>query len=331
MVDAISPICHIPGASYLSLPFCRSAELGRSSVKFEDLVNVQDNVAELQTLTLYGKELPAHIRKTELAVRILRPVVRYSDLPSHDELLDELSKFIRDLEEVADALVTFNVKVGRLVDEALLSSRWVLQTLNKLKKRQIWTWLNTFFSSDEDAVRREYLRHCEFLQNHLAKRIEQADNLRNSLRRMESRFDTMGKIIARDDAGIKIDREELLSQLFTRLGGNRESRERLEEQLQLLKQVNSYRIYALAHVMGIMAKMQSMAASLKDLKERVLTPTAAENRRSPPLEIQLYAVQKGAERLQRLVIEGTENGNNQRQIEMAPGEQVRAVSLTLSK
>lgn len=48
-------------------------------------------------------------------------------------------------------------------------------------------------------------------------------------------------VTMRDGLSVKGSRDELLSQLWTRLGGNRSSKKKYDEQLWLLKQVVTYR------------------------------------------------------------------------------------------
>jgi hypothetical protein len=82
---SMSPICRIPGASLLNLPFCPvySAD-GRHgpppSVEFDQLMAVQSKFEEVLEESAGSVSLPLDMKRGEASIRDLRQLVRYSQL-----------------------------------------------------------------------------------------------------------------------------------------------------------------------------------------------------------------------------------------------------------
>lgn len=85
---SLSPICRIPGASLLELPFCTfegtSSKDGRPppDVEFEQLMTVQSQFEEVLKESAGGVSLPLDMKRGEASIRDLRQLVKYSGLHS---------------------------------------------------------------------------------------------------------------------------------------------------------------------------------------------------------------------------------------------------------
>jgi hypothetical protein len=84
---SLSPICRIPGASLLNLPFCPVYRVDTSngpppSVEFEQLMTVQSKFEEVLEESAGGVSLPLDMKRGEASIRDLRQLVRYSQLHS---------------------------------------------------------------------------------------------------------------------------------------------------------------------------------------------------------------------------------------------------------
>jgi len=97
-------------------------------------------------------------------------------------------------------------------------------------------------------------------------------------------------------------KEEILQELWTMVGGNRGKLNKMDRQLDLLKQVGVYRKNAYAHVSGTIIRLQAMGAGLEDLRERVASPALLRGVEIP-LSVHMENIQKGVERLE----EGRQN------------------------
>jgi hypothetical protein len=83
----MSPICLIPGASFLNLPFCPGATFGdnngpQPSVEFNELMAMQSRFEEVLEETARNVGLPMELKRGEGSLRDLRQLVRYSNIHS---------------------------------------------------------------------------------------------------------------------------------------------------------------------------------------------------------------------------------------------------------
>lgn len=84
---SLSPICRIPGATFLNLPFCPIHRVdtkngGPPAVQFDDLITVQSKFEEVLEESAGGVSLPLDMKRGEASIRDLRQLVRYSQLHS---------------------------------------------------------------------------------------------------------------------------------------------------------------------------------------------------------------------------------------------------------
>jgi hypothetical protein len=85
--SSLSPICHVPGASLLGLPFCAITNVDSQygpppKVEFEELMTVQAKFEEVLETSAGGVSLPLDMKRGEASIRDLRQLVRYSQLHS---------------------------------------------------------------------------------------------------------------------------------------------------------------------------------------------------------------------------------------------------------
>lgn len=85
---SLSPICRVPGVSYLDLPFCAVYNVDTSNgappppVEFDSLITMQDHFGQVMEESAGRVSLPMDMKRSESSIRDLRQLVRYSDLSS---------------------------------------------------------------------------------------------------------------------------------------------------------------------------------------------------------------------------------------------------------
>jgi hypothetical protein len=84
---SLSPICRVPGASLLNLPFCPVHRVDTTHgspppVEFDQLMTVQAQFEEVLEESASGVSLPMDMKRGEASIRDLRQLVRYSQLHS---------------------------------------------------------------------------------------------------------------------------------------------------------------------------------------------------------------------------------------------------------
>lgn len=84
---SLSPICRMPGVSYLELPFCPAYKVDSSNgppptVEFDKLMSMQAQFEEVLEESAGSVSLPMDMKRGEASIRDLRQLVRYSQLSS---------------------------------------------------------------------------------------------------------------------------------------------------------------------------------------------------------------------------------------------------------
>lgn len=306
LARSMAPICYLPGISYLHLPFC-PASPSSSLVEFDQLMNIQSTFEDVLSSSAGGASLPLDMKRGEASIRDLKHVVQFSSLPSRNELVFEFTGFIETARQASGDLTRFNSRIGRAVDNVLNTNRWTLQVIDGVAEWEAGRGavgrlmdLTPFHKSfvSEELVLEQYLKHTSAIEEQIAELIVEAQALLGILQNLDDRLDVIHGITTRDGVNIKGDRDELLAQLWTWLGGNRSSLKKQGEQLTLLQQVGIYRKTAWEHVSGTVLKLQSIAAGLEDLRERVAAPEVLGRRTDVPLRLHVEHIQQGVERLE---------------------------------
>lgn len=304
-VGAISP-CSVP--IFNLLPFCNQDTQAVGRPEFDQLVTVQSAFEDVLVSTAAGSTLPLDMKRSEASIRDLKSIVLYSTLPSRNELVFEFTCFVDTARQASGDLTRFNSRIGRAVDHIISTNRHTLQVLDGFAliegskgalDRFMQSYLPLLWGRDltERDLLTQYLRHTGAVEEQIQQLIIEAQALLAILQNLDDRLDVIHDIVTRDGIHLKGDRDELFAQLWTKLGGNRGTMAKLDEQLKLLKEVSTYRKHAWAHVSATILKLQSIAAGLEDLRERVGMPDLLGD--DVPLRQHIETIQLGVERLER--------------------------------
>ncbi|OJD35349.1 uncharacterized protein BKCO1_1700089 [Diplodia corticola] len=312
--SALTPVCAVPGVSLLNLPFCnypqRPDPASAAAVEFDELVKAQQAFEEIISDASRYDGLPADMKRGETAIRDLRSVVRYSKLPSKSELDMEFHNFIQKAGTASWDLTRFNSRIGSAVDRMLSTNRWTLRVIDDIKNtedgrgsvdRFIWDqllWVLSPHRSPRERLVAQYLSHTQKVEDEITALINQADALLGILDSLESHLGAIHDISVRDDVSLQGKREELFLDLWTKLGGNRSNVKKLDQQIQLLKNVNLYRRTAVSHVSSTMVKLRAIAVSLEDMRERAAVPDLVGVDGDVPIILHIENIQRGLDRLE---------------------------------
>jgi hypothetical protein len=294
--------CTIPVVSTL-LPFCGSSNLQYiKPVEFEKLVDVQAQFEDILDSAVQGSLLPVDMKRSEAAVRDLKHVVKYSHLPSREGLLFEFQNFIDLARTTSDDLTKFNSRIGRAVDQIISVNKHTLHVIDGFKETDAsrGSIARYFFSSigltDQDLLN-QYLKHTSQVEDQIMALIAEAEALKRLLNILDDHLDAIQDIVTRDGVNLQSSKDQLLSELWGKLGGHRNEVAKKDEQLRLLNSVNIYRRQAWAHVTTTIVKLQAIEAGLVDLRERVAGPEIL-GLEMVPLEQHISMIQMGVERLE---------------------------------
>ncbi|TDZ66102.1 hypothetical protein CTRI78_v003271 [Colletotrichum trifolii] len=319
---SLSPLCRIPGASYLDLPFCPafgpaagggSKDGEPSNVEFDDLMNVQSQFEQVLERSADGVSLPMEMKRSESSIRDLRTMVRYSELPQRDELVYEFNEYIDTARLTAADLQKFNVHVGSAVDSVISINRWTSRYLDTLSAPENvdvslvsrWTgWLFYPFTPSvapfsERALLDKYIEHTAMVSDRIASLIVEAQGVLLLLSKAEENLNQIYEVVTRSSNSVKSRRDEVLWDLWTLVGANNRRLHNLNAQLSLLRQVDRQRSSAVAQVSALIVDLEKIQAGLGDLRDRVSAPELV--RDAPlaiPLTVHIETIDLGVERLQ---------------------------------
>jgi len=143
----------------------------------------------------------------------------------------------------------------------------------------------------------------EVLSSSIQRLIMDAQVNLSNLDKLEARLGTLHELVAREDNSLSSARCDLLSELWTKLGGNKRILGGYDYHLSLLKNLSTYRAHALVHVVAALTALQSLSDDMEDLRERVTAPEILG--RQIPAEVHMKSIKRGLDRL----AEGRLNAN----------------------
>ncbi|KAH7156395.1 hypothetical protein EDB81DRAFT_389122 [Dactylonectria macrodidyma] len=324
---SLSPLCRLPGASFLNIPFCPSRDTiitdpsGQppAPVEFDDLMTVQAQFEQVLEKSADGVSLPFEMKRSETAIRDLRSLVRHSDLQARDELLLEFDGYVDTARSTASDLQKFNTHVGSAVDAVISINRWTSRYIDTLAPESPdnlsppstalvgWTsWLFHPFQPTADHMFNErvlldkYIEHTALVSERIAALILEAQAILRLLTKAEDHLALIYDITSRSSADTAQRRESVLWTLWTLVGANTARLNSLAQQLALLRQVDVQRSSAVAQVSALILELEAIQAGLGDLRDRVAQPALLQDTTGPaiPLTVHIETIDRGVERLE---------------------------------
>ncbi|KAF1851327.1 uncharacterized protein K460DRAFT_362073 [Cucurbitaria berberidis CBS 394.84] len=304
----LAPVCLIPGSSYI-IPSCTTTIYDNQLANFEELINVQTRFEDILDASKDSSTLPSTIKNSELAIRDLRTLVKYSKLPSRHELENEFEYFVQTAAEASQDLSRYNSRIGAAMDRVIATNTWTMAVLQGIEEKEasigavsrVVNAMTGAFVAPPPTLQQkifdQYILHVGKNKEEITRLIETAQALLMVLNNLDGRLGTIYEIATNDDHSITRDQEELLSSLWTKLGGNRKDVKSNNQQLNLLKNISAYRKKAVLHVSETLLKLQEIQAELENLREGVAAPEVLGYRDELPLTYHLDLIEKGVERL----------------------------------
>ncbi|KAF4975864.1 hypothetical protein FZEAL_7405 [Fusarium zealandicum] len=324
---SLSPLCRLPGASLLNLPFCPSLDTivppdTSAPVEFDDLMSVQSQFEHVLEKSADGVSLPFQMKRSETAIRDLRSLVRHSDLQARDELLLEFDGYVDTARQTASDLQKFNTHVGSAVDAVISINRWTSRYIDTLapdaqddsslsSSSPVISWASWLFHPfqptpenvfNERVLLDKYIEHTALVGDRISTLILEAQAVLRLLTKAEDHLALIYDISSRSSADAASRRENVLWNIWTIVGANSHQLSSLSRQLNLLRQVDAQRSSAVAQVSALILELESIQAGLGDLRDRVAEPELLRNGvggvPSIPLSVHIETIDRGVERLE---------------------------------
>ncbi|KAF2091155.1 hypothetical protein K490DRAFT_23481, partial [Saccharata proteae CBS 121410] len=312
--SALSPVCMMPGSSLLMPSICSNKPPPnyRGPVEFDKLISAQSVFEDVLLSTKDTIYLPDDMKNSEAAIRDVREVVRHSTLPSKASLLGEMNNFVEGAKLASSGLIRFNNRIGGAVDDILAINRRTLSRISEIASTQPsnTALLSRLYAAvtvpipdtPRQQLVKQYLTHTEVIESKVSKLILEAHTMLSLLDNLDDNMDQIHSIATRDGLATAEQQEIILGHLFTKLGGNRQTVSKLNRQLELLANVAAYRRNARSHVHSTYLKLQGVAASIEDLRERLAQPQAlgAGEKAEEGVTLHLENIEGALNRLQEL-------------------------------
>jgi hypothetical protein len=304
----LGPVCALPGSSYL-ISACVDIHSSGQQANFEELINIQGQFEDIVDASKDTSTLPSTIKNSELAIRDLRTLVRYSRLPSRKELDNEFEYFVQTANEASVDLSRYNSRIGAAMDRVIATNTWTMNVLQGISEKEasigalsrvVNAVTGAFVAPPPTLQQRifdQYVLHVSKNKEEITRLIETAQALLQVLNNLDDRLGTIFEIATNDDQTITRNQEELLSSLWTKLGGNRGDLKANSKSLNLLENISRYRKKAVMHVSDTLLKLQEIQAELENLREGVAAPEVLGYRDEVPLTFHVDVIEKGVERL----------------------------------
>jgi|ERR1700722_4682802 len=149
--------------------------------------------------------------------------------------------------------------------------------------------------STNELVTKTFTEAMDVLSVAMERLIIEAEISLVNLNQLEEHLSTLHGLVSRENLSISSAKSELLSELWTKLGGNQRALRGYDRHLFLLKNLGVYRQKALVHVVAALQTLQAMSEDMEDLRERVSAPELTGG--SIPVEVHLRSIRSGLERL----------------------------------
>jgi hypothetical protein len=304
---AMTPVCLLPGSSYLFSMCARPLHEGQAD--FEELINVQGHFEGILDASKDTSDLPATIKDSELAIRDLRTLVKHSRLPSRNQLDLEFHNFILTAGEASTELSRYNSRIGAVMDRVIATNTWTMAVLKGIEEEdasigavgRVFNAMTGAFVAPAPTLQQrifdQYVLHVGKNKDEIRNLIQTAQALLLILTNMDERLDTIFSIAVNDDQTITKQHDELLSHLWTKLGGNAASVKANAKQLRLLGDISMYRKRALKHVSETLLKLKEIQSELENLHEGVSAPEVLGWRGGMPITYHMDLIERGVERL----------------------------------
>ncbi|PIL26968.1 hypothetical protein GSI_10106 [Ganoderma sinense ZZ0214-1] len=235
-----------------------------------------------------GITISLDIKHAEIAVRDLVAIVRASDLMKRDLIASALDDFVLDARLAGRALQKLSVKIYSSTDSIIAFNDYALRVLQgahpPATPESAATLARIFRSSTSTLV-----NEITDILVEAAKTVTALDNLEDRLVRIHA--------LSIDDHILTVAAiDNVLSELWTKLGGNGRWLRDLERRARVLKDLDEYRRRAVSHVAVTVQTLVGIEEELNQLT-RKLHRDDGDSSAGLPIEVHIASIDGGVKRL----------------------------------
>lgn len=146
-----------------------------------------------------------------------------------------------------------------------------------------------------DALLRQFGSVMGILGDQAASVLVAARKTATALDALEGRLVAVHTLCLEESVVTRTALDDILSELWTRLGGNRAKVQRLEERRIVLQRVDQYRRSAVGHIAATMHTLTAVEEELSELRDKLSASEIAGTH--VPVEVQIASIARSVERL----------------------------------
>ncbi len=316
--DTLAPVCSFfpalcrssaaPNRFSNMLGKLRKAPLDLGRIDFPGLMDLQSRTLDqLLSHSAAGTQLALGVKHAELAVKDLGIIVKTSNLTSKDVIARNLEEFAQDAKVTGRDLQQLSAKLYGAVDTC------VFTPFPTSKTNTLIYLLRSILAFDEYALRsigkaqasgknatdtatQLFRSSMTVLSAEVARVIIDATSTAARLDTLEEKLYIIRSLCEQEMLLTQTAVGEVLSELWTALGGNRAKLQHLEQQVDVLRNVDWYRALSVSHVASTTATLEAIEAELSELRDKLASPALAGD--TIPLEVHIASIERGARRIQ---------------------------------
>ncbi|CCG82011.1 Putative uncharacterized protein [Taphrina deformans PYCC 5710] len=294
-------LCSIPFARPFlatTVPnFCSAA----SPIDFADLVSLQRDSVEVAKGPVYAGSLPLQLKQAEMATGDLRAVLAQSELSCKDSLDDALASFTVHARDSGRAIQRTVVRVRGMVDAQLAMNEWALASLHRIGEDRSSSVLGAvmpFLGAHETrvSVTETYVRAMDELSGYVRRLIEVNQAAYEGLSALEEDLARIHSVIGLErQFQHESSSEDVLSSLWSLLGGNRKTRAIFRENLRILGDFEKGRVANKEVVAATSVAFSQMMYQIEYMREQIQRPGLVGE--TVPIEVHIRNIELGIESL----------------------------------
>jgi len=267
---------------------------------FRLLKGHSDAIDTLIVDSLGNSELVVKIAKAEMAADDLASAVRFSDLKIRDHLAGLLDEFARSAGITAEELQELHAQIVGTANTIAYINHWALRSIEDAVLKDAASRYSYVSVATDRALERTFEEVMSLQSTELERLVTKALFIKGHLDELQEKLRVMHRIVTHENRDLTIAERELLSTLWSWLGGNVSDKKRFETNFVLLDQLENYHQQARDRVTAAILSLNDMRYHMKEVKKTVGAPSIAGPK--IPLEVQMKSIQDAIDRLEQSTI-----------------------------
>ncbi|OBZ77595.1 hypothetical protein A0H81_02218 [Grifola frondosa] len=193
-------------------------------------------------------------------------IVRVSDLGSRELLVNALVDFVDEAKKTGKGLQKLSSKIHGVVDRIIAANNYVHDAVKTITYKSFPSlWLPSR-DPQRNQVADVVNDARNLLEPQLRRLVLEVASPLDSFIRLIRLLTVLQKISVREDRLTSSAKNMLLSEPWTRLGGNRRELLRYENRLLLLRDISAYQMRTAANIAISLERLRSMTEGMEDLR-----------------------------------------------------------------